>query len=264
MQRRIVSNLLGGISGIVASITSIIIFTQLLHFRVGFLYPLMLTIAGVTAGIGMSYWILKFSKSKYKLFLAYSFADKEFARKLALDLRDIGYTVFDPNENILVSENIKVRVYEMLIHSNAVLLIASKNMLNSRWVKEELSYALENKKSVYPVVIDECKIPHQIEMIKYVDMRYDYASSLKLLNKSIILTAGEIKGDVIELGIYQTEDGREYDCHFIQDAKIVEAIGPLLDADQVGSRGVAFMVDADSEQEARQNLAKVIGEGHWA
>lgn len=68
---------------------------------------------------------------------------------------------------------------------------------------------------------------------------------------------------MIELGIYQTKDGKEYDCHFMQDAKIAEAIGPLPEADQVGSRGVAFEVRAESEQEARQKLATKIGPGEF-
>lgn len=80
------------------------------------------------------------------------------------------------------------------------------------------------------------------------------------LNMSIIYKEAK----TVELGIYQTKDGKEYDCHFMQDAKIAEAVGPLPESDQVGSRGVAFKVEAESEQEARQNLALEIGPGHWA
>lgn len=66
---------------------------------------------------------------------------------------------------------------------------------------------------------------------------------------------------MIELGIYQTEDGKEYDCHFLLEGKIAQAIGPL--PNDIGSRGVAFEVSAENEQGARQNLAKEIGPGHW-
>jgi hypothetical protein len=72
----------------------------------------------------------------------------------------------------------------------------------------------------------------------------------------------EIK--MIELGIYQTVDDKEYDCHFLPEGKVAQAIGPLPKGDQIGSRGVAFEVKAETENEAKQNLAKEIGPGHWA
>lgn len=69
---------------------------------------------------------------------------------------------------------------------------------------------------------------------------------------------------MIYLGIYQTKDGKEYDCNYIPADKIAEAIGPLPEPGQFGSRGVAFEVRAESEQEARQKLVEAIGPGHWA
>lgn len=68
---------------------------------------------------------------------------------------------------------------------------------------------------------------------------------------------------MIKLGIYQTVDGKEYDCHFLPEGKVAEAIDPLPEGDQIGSRGVAFKVSAETEQGAKQNLAKEIGQGHW-
>jgi len=69
---------------------------------------------------------------------------------------------------------------------------------------------------------------------------------------------------MIELGIYQTLDGKEYDCHFLPEGKVAQAIGPLPEGDQIGSRGVALEVSAETEQEAKQKLAEAIGPGHWA
>lgn len=79
----------------------------------------------------------------------------------------------------------------------------------------------------------------------------------KKLNKNQL----DLGGKMIELGIYQTKEGKEYDCHFRPDVKIAEAIGPL--PEDIGSRGVAFKVSAESEQEAKQNLAKEIGPGKF-
>jgi len=68
---------------------------------------------------------------------------------------------------------------------------------------------------------------------------------------------------MIDLGIYQTTSGKEYDCHFRPDEKIAHAVGPLPEPGQVGSRGVAFEVRAESEQEAKQKLTEKIGPGIW-
>lgn len=65
---------------------------------------------------------------------------------------------------------------------------------------------------------------------------------------------------MIDLKTYQTQDGKEYDCYYIQEDKIARAIGPI-PSDQIGSRGPAFTVRAESEKEAKQNLAEAIGPG---
>ena len=63
---------------------------------------------------------------------------------------------------------------------------------------------------------------------------------------------------MILLGMYTTKDGKNYDCHFLPGEKIAQAVGPL--PDRVGVSGVAFEVRAESEQEARQKIAEVIGQ----
>lgn len=68
---------------------------------------------------------------------------------------------------------------------------------------------------------------------------------------------------MIELGIYQTQDDKEYDCYFIPDEQTAKAVGSLPPPGQIGARGVAFTVRAESEQEARQNLTNKIGPGQF-
>jgi len=66
---------------------------------------------------------------------------------------------------------------------------------------------------------------------------------------------------MIELGIYQTVDGKEYDCHFLPEGKVAQAIGPLPEGGQIGSPGVAFEVSANSKQDAKEKLTREIGPG---
>lgn len=67
---------------------------------------------------------------------------------------------------------------------------------------------------------------------------------------------------MIDLGIYQTKDGKEYDCNYIPADRIAEAIGPLPETG-VGSRGVAHRVKANTEQDARKKLAEKIDPGQF-
>ena len=71
--------------------------------------------------------------------------------------------------------------------------------------------------------------------------------------------------NMISLGIYTTKDGKHYDCHFLSDEKMARAIGPLPSPgpEHVGARPVAFEVEAESAQEAKQKLAEAIGPGNW-
>ncbi len=85
--------------------------------------------------------------------------------------------------------------------------------------------------------------------------RADYTAKL--------LTKIEHEVKMIELGIYRTKDGKEYDCLFFKDDRTAQAIGPLPEGDQIGSRGVKFSVTAKTKQEAKQNLVNKIGPGKY-
>jgi cadmium resistance protein CadD (predicted permease) len=66
---------------------------------------------------------------------------------------------------------------------------------------------------------------------------------------------------MVRLGIFTTRDGKNYDCQYIPDEKMAQAIGPL--PDHIGVRGVAFSTRAESEQEAREKLPVKIGPGNF-
>ncbi len=69
---------------------------------------------------------------------------------------------------------------------------------------------------------------------------------------------------MVTLGIYVAKDGKKYDCRFLPDYKLAFAIGPLPEPENGAvSRGIVAEVFADSEESARRNLNKVIGEGSF-
>lgn len=64
---------------------------------------------------------------------------------------------------------------------------------------------------------------------------------------------------MLELGVFSSKDDKSYDCHFLPEEKVVQAVGPL--PDRVGARGVAFEATAESEEEARRKIAEAIENG---
>ena len=64
---------------------------------------------------------------------------------------------------------------------------------------------------------------------------------------------------MISLGIFESKEGRSYDCQFLPEEKMAQAVGPL--PARVGPRGVAFEVQAESEEEARQKILSAIESG---
>ena len=68
---------------------------------------------------------------------------------------------------------------------------------------------------------------------------------------------------IINIGLYKTDDGTTYDCHYIPKDKLGQAIGPLPPAGQTGARGVAYTVNANNVMEAKQRLSDQIGTGHF-
>lgn len=70
---------------------------------------------------------------------------------------------------------------------------------------------------------------------------------------------------MIELDSYITNDGLTYDCYFYPEEKKARAIGPLppakVDPEKAGED--AAVVTAESEREAREKLAEILGPGSF-
>ena len=79
-------------------------------------------------------------------------------------------------------------VQESLNDCLRMLVILSPASANSTNVDDEISFALEEEKTVIPVLYRDCKIPFRLRPFQYVDFRGDYARGLKELVSTL---AGE-------------------------------------------------------------------------
>jgi len=66
-----------------------------------------------------------------------------------------------------------------------MLIILSPASVDSTNVMDEVSFALEEKKTVIPIICKDCVVPFRLRRVQYVDFRKDYARGLKELLKTL-------------------------------------------------------------------------------
>ncbi len=114
-------------------------------------------------------------------FFSYSRHDTEFAQRLAQELRAAGATIWLDQLDIRPGQRWDRSVQEAVARCPRMLVILSPDSVESENVMDELSFALEKKKTVIPVLYRDCEIPFRIGRVQYVDFRSDHDKALKEL-----------------------------------------------------------------------------------
>jgi len=90
-----------------------------------------------------------------KVFISYTRKDQDAARLIAERLRAAGFVVLLDTETLVTGDKWSDQVRAALQDAAAVLVLLSSNSRRSSWVEDELQTALENKKLVIPILLDE-------------------------------------------------------------------------------------------------------------
>ena len=120
-----------------------------------------------------------------RAFISYSSEDKDFALKLASDLKAAGANVWLDQLDIVPGDRWDRSVEDALTECPGMLLILSPASVKSENVMDEVSRALETNKRLIPVVYRECKIPFRLSRIQRVDFSDDYDLALQALLRAI-------------------------------------------------------------------------------
>ena len=118
-------------------------------------------------------------------FISYSREDSEFALKLSEDLKAAGAAVWLDQLDIAPGQRWARAVEDALHACPRMLVILSPASVNSTNVEDEVSLAIEEHKTVIPVLYRECRIPFRLRPFQYVDFRTDYALGLEILTKAL-------------------------------------------------------------------------------
>jgi TIR domain len=78
-------------------------------------------------------------------------------------------------------------VEDALTNSPRMLVILSPASVSSTNVMDEVSFALEEQKTVIPVIHRDCTVPFRLRRVQHVDFRQDYARGLQELLKTLAL-----------------------------------------------------------------------------
>ncbi len=139
-------------------------------------------------------------------FFSYSREDSEFALRLAADLKSAGANVWLDQLDIRPGQRWARAVQEALDNAERVLVILSPSSVESSNVEDEVTFALEEHKSVIPVFYRDCKVPLQLRPFQYVDFRPDYDRGLAVMVRTLSApgwsktSAGEGQSPDVEAG----------------------------------------------------------------
>src|SRR5215470_19940100 len=124
-------------------------------------------------------------------FFSYCRNDSDFALRLAGDLKAAGANVWLDQLDIIPGQRWDRAVEDALTNCPSMLVILTPASVNSTNVMDEVSFALEEQKSVIPIVYQQCVIPFRLRRVEHVDFTKDYARGLKELLKTLVPQQGE-------------------------------------------------------------------------
>lgn len=91
----------------------------------------------------------------HDVFISYTQDDHEAAATIADRLSASGFSVFFDRQAIVMGESWDDRIAEELRTARAVIALLSSRSRRSTWVADELQEALDSKKLVVPVLLDQ-------------------------------------------------------------------------------------------------------------
>src|SRR4051794_15219003 len=108
-----------------------------------------------------------------KVFISHSSKDKPFVRRLARRLEKEGFGIWLDERELVAGDALGKKISEALDSARAVLVVASKISVDSKWLGFELNKAtsrmVKGECRVIPVIAEECELPAEVGGLLYAD-----------------------------------------------------------------------------------------------
>jgi formylglycine-generating enzyme required for sulfatase activity len=118
---------------------------------------------------------------KNPAFISYARTDSDFVLRLAGDLKQRGANVWLDQLDIAPGRPWDREVERALTACSELVVILSPASVESQNVMDEVAFALDEGKTVIPVLYSNCRIPFRLRRLEYVDLKLDSKAGLEKL-----------------------------------------------------------------------------------
>lgn len=125
--------------------------------------------------------------SEKTIFFSYSRDNSDFVLNLAKELREAGAKVWLDQLDIKPGTRWDKSIETALKESSTLLVVLSKSSVASHNVMDEVSYALEEGKTVVPVLLEDCEIPFRLRRLQFADFTTSHKTGKETLSKALNL-----------------------------------------------------------------------------
>lgn len=136
--------------------------------------------------------------TKPPAFISYARSDAEHGLRLATDLKKAGANVWLDQLDIEPGHRWDVEVEKALTACHEMILLLTPSSVDSGNVMDEVSFALEEKKTVIPLLFQDSKIPFRLRRLEYIDFRNLYDEGLSRLLRTLAVET-QVDGAVIHV-----------------------------------------------------------------
>ena len=120
-----------------------------------------------------------------RYFFSYARSDSEFVLRLARELRAAGAGIWIDQLDILGGERWDQAIERALGSCQGIIVVLSPQSVSSENVMDEVSFALEAKKLIVPVIKAECEVPFRLRRLQDVKFTTDFHAGLGELLKAL-------------------------------------------------------------------------------
>jgi hypothetical protein len=118
-------------------------------------------------------------------FFSYARKDAAFVLHLAKELREVGINLWLDQLDILGGQRWDRAVEDALKTCQGMIAVLSPEALASNNVMDEVSYALEEGKTVIPILLHSCTIPFRLRRVQYINFTTDYQTGFAQLLRAL-------------------------------------------------------------------------------
>ncbi len=136
------------------------------------------------------------------VFISYSTKDIDFINKLSAVLIKNRIKIWLDKWEMQPGDSLIDKIQKGLTDSSFLLVVLSKNSVESEWCKKEMNSGIireinEKQVVVIPILLDDCKIPIFLQEKVYADFRNDFNEGLNSLLKPLSKLFSEHMGRLI-------------------------------------------------------------------